>query len=144
MEMTAETTKAAVEAVGAAATRRLSPRPLDFVAVAAAIAITVVSAFFVYGGSFSEAKAIVESGGQTWVLPLSKDATLDVPGPLGITVVEVENRSIHVHSSPCKNQVCVASGSISKPGEWLACLPNGVIIRIEGNRAIEEPDLTSW
>lgn len=124
--------------------RRSLLRPFDWISLAVAVLITVGAGVLVYGQNTKAETAVVEAGGQTWVLPLDADTTLDVPGPLGTTVVEVAHGAVHVESSPCKNQVCVAAGFISLPGQWIACLPNGVIVRIEGESDEFELDATSW
>jgi hypothetical protein len=65
-----------------------------------------------------------------------------VPGPLGDTVVVIENGSVRVVSSPCPEKICIKTGRISKPGQWIACLPNKVFISIRGRRS-EQPDAIS-
>jgi len=37
-----------------------------------------------------------------------------------------------VEDSPCRDKICVLGGWISHSGEWLACLPNSVFVRVEG------------
>ena len=79
---------------------------------------------------------------QQWIYPLDADTILRVPGPLGETVVEIEDGSVRVISSPCPEKICVKTGRISKPGQWIACLPNRVFISIRGRRS-EQPDAIS-
>jgi hypothetical protein len=77
-----------------------------------------------------------------WIFPLDAQTTLRVPGPLGDTVVVIENGSVRVVSSPCPEKICIKTGRISKPGQWIACLPNKVFISIRGRRS-EQPDAIS-
>jgi hypothetical protein len=49
---------------------------------------------------------------------------------------------VQVISSPCPEKICVKTGRISKPGQWIACLPNRVFISIRGRRS-EQPDAVS-
>jgi hypothetical protein len=79
---------------------------------------------------------------QQWIYPLDGEATLHVPGPLGDTVVVVEEGGVRVISSPCPEKICIKTGKISKPGQWIACLPNRVFISIQGRRS-EQPDAIS-
>jgi len=79
---------------------------------------------------------------QHWIFPLDAHTTLRVPGPLGETVVVIEDGSVRVVSSPCPEKICIKTGRISKPGQWIACLPNRVFISIRGRRS-EQPDAIS-
>jgi hypothetical protein len=79
---------------------------------------------------------------QQWIYPLDAEATLRVPGPLGETVVVMGDGGVQVVSSPCPEKICVKTGKISKPGQWIACLPNRVFISIRGRRS-EQPDAVS-
>ena len=77
-----------------------------------------------------------------WVYPLDSEATVSVPGPLGETVVAIQDGSVRVVSSPCPEKICVKTGRISRPGQWIACLPNRVFVAIRGRRS-EQPDAIS-
>jgi len=63
---------------------------------------------------------------------LEEDRFIPVNGKLGTTGVEIVGNGVRVLDSPCPHKLCVKSGTISKSGETLVCLPNGVVIRIEG------------
>lgn len=63
---------------------------------------------------------------------LEEDRFIPVDGKLGTTKVEIVGNGVRVLDSPCPHKLCVKSGTISKSGETLVCLPNGVVIRIEG------------
>ncbi len=118
-------------------------KAFDIPAVALAAAVAVVSAVLVYGGGAGETRVIIESHGKTWVYPLDADEEVSVPGELGSTVVHIHGGKVAVESSPCANQTCVAAGAIDSNGQWIACLPNGVFVRIEGSSKNEAPDATS-
>jgi hypothetical protein len=79
---------------------------------------------------------------QQWIYPLDAETTVRVPGPLGETVVEIADGAVRVISSPCPEKICIKTGRISKPGQWIACLPNRVFISIRGKRS-EQPDAIS-
>ncbi len=73
------------------------------------------------------------------VLPLAEDRRLVVDGRLGPVVVEVEAGGIRIEESGCPHHLCVAMGVKRRAGEMVACVPNGVVIRLEGN--VEDPDV---
>lgn len=106
-------------------------RPLDFAIIALIIALTVFAGLRIYGNRGKSARLVIEGPSGRWLYPLDRDVTVPIAGPLGDTIVEIKDGKVRVASSPCPNQTCVAAPGISQPGEWNACLPNEVIIRVE-------------
>ena len=105
----------------------------DIVIILLASALTGVSAFAVYVRPQQTIRALIQGQNRTWVFPLDADETVNVQGPLGITVVRLHEAQAWVESSPCGNQTCVTTGRIHALGSWAACLPNRVLLMIEGN-----------
>ena len=64
---------------------------------------------------------------------------MEIQGHQGISVIEIDQGKAVFLDSPCANKTCVASPPISKNGEWSACLPNGIFMRIESQE--EESDI---
>lgn len=64
--------------------------------------------------------------------PLAADRTLHVHGPLGDSVIEVNQGRARFISSPCAGQSCVHSGWLQAAGDMTACLPNRVSLQIVG------------
>jgi len=114
-------------------------RPLDALIVGLSVAALVALSIAVYGGPAS-ASVVVSSGDETWIYPLSQDRVIDVPGILGDTRVSVAAGSVRIEDSPCVNKTCVASPPLKRAGDWSACLPNGVFVRIEGSEEEDEID----
>ena len=52
--------------------------------------------------------------------------------PIGETVVQIKDKRVQVLSDPGPKQICVEQGAIGSAGDWLACLPNHVFIKITG------------
>jgi hypothetical protein len=123
-------------------------RPLDYILTVIAGAITLASAFFVYGGANSEIKVKInaQEKNESWEFPLRSDETLSAGGPLGETVVEIKNGRTRIISSPCENKICISMGAIDSAGHFVACLPNRVIVTIEGSPAgqKDELDAATW
>lgn len=69
--------------------------------------------------------------------PLGENRTFSVEGREGEIIIEIADDSTYVVSSTCKNKVCVLSPPLRSEGEWIACIPNEVIIRIAGSSAKE-------
>jgi len=94
--------------------------------------IVAASAIWAYGPQSGDAKVVIKAQGGEWIYPLSIDREIKVPGPLGDTLVGIHDKTVRIEDSPCPNKTCVAAGAISKAGQWIACLPNQVLVRVEG------------
>ncbi len=84
------------------------------------------------GNKAKSKQIIIESGDNIWYYQLDKDRELKIEGILGKSTIEIKDGFVFFEDSPCPNKLCVLSNSISKNGDWLACLPNGIFVRIEG------------
>ena len=79
-----------------------------------------------------------------YIYQLDEDQELEIEGPIGSTHVHISGGEAYISESPCENQLCVMMGSISKPGQWAACMPNRVFISIEGGSDDQEIDVLSY
>ena len=119
----------------------------DIVIFLTAAAVTVFCAYSIYGKSSAAVQFIIQGKEGSWVYPVSQTVRMDIAGPLGNTVVELADSRALVVSSPCANKLCVASGAIRHRGQWIACLPNAVFVRIEsagGKQTDAEIDAEVW
>jgi hypothetical protein len=115
----------------------------DFVVLVLALGALIFSTLRVYSGSAVSAAVTIQAGGERWVFPLEGETIFTAPGPLGDTVVELKGKSARILSSPCANQTCIAQGSIRRHGQWLACLPNRVMVSVSGEGG-EGFDSITW
>lgn len=76
--------------------------------------------------------AISSPAGSTSV-PVFEDQTIHVQGRAGELVVKIEHGSVRVTDADCPDRICVSTGAVSAPGEVVACVPNGVVLRVEGS-----------
>lgn len=118
----------------------MRPKILDIVLLALALAATVFVSAKVFAGSGGEVSVRISGSEGEWAFPLSRDLEFPVKGPLGTTVVEIKDGRAAVETSPCPNQTCVLAGFVDKPGQWVACLPNHVFVRLEGSTGAERLD----
>ena len=105
---------------------------MDAAAVLAAAAAILLSSLGAVNAAGEPRVVISAYEGQEWIYPLKGDLTLEIPGPLGTTYVHIHDGEVAIESSPCPNQTCVAAGYVRLPGQWVACLPNQVFVRVEG------------
>ena len=98
-----------------------------------ALCLTGFSFFAVYIKPQDSLRVLIEGKNQKWIFPLDAEETIYVQGPLGTTVVRIHENQAWVESSPCDNKICVSAGHLRNNGEFAACLPNNVLIMVEGN-----------
>ena len=55
-----------------------------------------------------------------------------IRGPLGTSILEMGADKVRLVDSPCPDHICLAMGWIASPGEMIVCLPNKIVVRIEG------------
>jgi hypothetical protein len=65
-------------------------------------------------------------------LSLAQQRTLEVPGPLGISRIEIDNGRARVASDPGRHQYCVKQGWLDRAGQVAMCLPNQVSVELLG------------
>lgn len=93
-----------------------------------AIVFSSISAYKKKGG---EVKLFIQSPSGQWVYALDKNVQIDIPGSIGISRIVIVDGKASFSDSPCDNKTCITAKPISNDGEWSACLPNRVFIRIE-------------
>lgn len=55
---------------------------------------------------------------------LSEDQTLEIHSSYGNNTLTISSGTAAMTASDCKNQICIRSGVISKPGQMIVCLPH--------------------
>ncbi|MGC4019738.1 MAG: NusG domain II-containing protein [Muricomes sp.] len=65
---------------------------------------------------------------------LSKDQTIDIEG---MNTLQIEDNEARMASATCPDKLCVHQRAISRAGESIICLPNKVVVTIEGGEKQE-------
>lgn len=94
--------------------------------------VIITLSFLAIGTVSGKPEVHVRAGGKEWVYDLSVETLATFEGPVGETTIEVRDGKVHVLDSDCRNKVCIAAGWVSQPGQWIICLPNDVVILVEG------------
>ena len=93
----------------------------------------VLLALRLWSGDLAD-KAVIRSGGKIFrEVPLSRDQQIEVPGPLGTSVITIEKRKARITSDPSPRQYCVRQGWLQQSGEIAICLPNEVSVELTGS-----------
>lgn len=107
-------------------------KPGDWL-VALAGMILVVSLFLTLWNSGPGTKLIIRSAGKVVAeSDLNSNRSFEIQGPLGMTLITVENRRVRVARDPSPRQYCVRQGWLSHAGEAALCLPNQVSVELAG------------
>ncbi len=113
---------------------RMKFKPLDIAAIVISLAAVAAFSIGAYGGG-DAGQVVVEASGVRYRFPITTDRVESFAGPRGDTIVEISDATVRVTTSPCPDQICVAAGSISRTGQFIACLPNRVSVTLEGRDA---------
>lgn len=76
-------------------------------------------------------------------LSQGQERVFTIPQSENILLQVYEDGSIAFIESDCPDKICIRTGKISEPGEFAACLPNGVVIKVvpKNERDEENADL---
>lgn len=105
-------------------------KPFDFLFIILSLSVLVTSIFYARNTGYEQPRLIVETQEGQWIYSLEIDSVYEFSGPMGITQVEVKDGKVKIVSSPCKNKTCEIATPISEFGQWIACMPNRVSLRI--------------
>lgn len=112
--------------------RSLAPllRPGDYATFL--VAALLVAALFLRGtgGPAGDSLIVRTQGRLVAELPLSATRTLEIPGALGTSTIEIRQGKARVSGDPGPRQLCVKQGWIGQAGESLLCLANQVTLEI--------------
>ncbi len=119
-------------------------RPLDFVAVVVAVLAVVGVSVFAYGSGTDPTGVSIQSDEGEFLYPLNEPRMIEVEGPIGRTIVEIDGNRVRVTESPCRDKICIAAGWLENTDEWTACLPNRVFVRVEGGERSDGVDAQTF
>ena len=114
----------------------LKPKPLDALVVLAVLLLGVAAAWLAYGGENGGAlTAIVKHRGQVVarveLSSLTEEKTVSIDGAYHLTVT-LDRTGAAVTDSDCPGQDCLHTGRITRAGQSIVCLPEQVIVTLEG------------
>lgn len=108
-------------------------KPGDWLTLSLGGVCVVLLTLKLWSGDLAD-KAVIRSGGKVFrEVALSKDQQIEVPGPLGISVITIKDRRARIASDPSPRQYCVRQGWLQQAGEIALCLPNQVSVELTGS-----------
>lgn len=109
-------------------------KPGDWLTLLLGSIFVVVLTLKLWSGDLAD-MAIIRSGGKIFQeVPLSHDQQIEVPGPLGVSIISIQQRKARIASDPSPRQYCVRQGWLQQAGEIALCLPNQVSVELTGSR----------
>ncbi len=100
----------------------------DFIIIAAVVLSAILSVVLLFSFSKQGNRVIIKQNNE-----IVYDESIDKNGSfnIGTNTIVIKDGTVFVSEANCKNQLCVASGKISKKGESIICLPNKVLVEIK-------------
>ncbi len=110
-------------------------RPGDWLVMVGGLALAGYSVFLLSRAGLPDGAEIRARGEVVARLALNRPQTVEVPGPLGLTRIEIQPGRARVASDPGPRQYCVRQGWLSRAGAVAICAPNEVTLALTGGRA---------
>ncbi len=111
-------------------------RPGDWLTILLGAALVGASIPVFWQGGMADRAIIRQEGAVFAEVDLRTRRRLEVSGPLGITVIDIEPGRARVASDPGPRQYCVRQGWLMRPGEIAICAPNRVSLQIAGRTKV--------
>ena len=110
-------------------------RPGDIVMVVLGLMVCAYAVLSLWQGGAPDG-AVVRAGGRVVAeVDLTRERLIEVPGPLGVSVIEIRPGRARVASDPGPRQYCVRQGWLSRSGAVAICAPNQVSLSLAGGQA---------
>lgn len=99
---------------------------LDAVILVVLIAAVGLGAYLIY--RVPPDSVTVRADGYERTFPLDEDRSVE----LGHLTVRIEDGYVWVEDADCADKTCERTGKISRAGQSIVCLPNGIVVTISG------------
>lgn len=113
----------------------MKTRRNDIILIAVLLIVGGTLALFLWitrqtGGSVS----VTVDGEPVMELPLGKDAEVEIGGGAHTNVLVIKDGTAQVVEASCPDQICIRQGAVRYAGESIVCLPNRLIVTVEGGQ----------
>lgn len=114
---------------------KLFLKPADILFGAVSVILIIVSLLMISDRGGTGANAVIKVKDSEYIYPLNKDRELLLTGVLGDAHLTIKDNYIEFNNSPCRDKICIHMGKAASDGDYLACLPNRIIVTVEGGEA---------
>lgn len=115
-------------------------RKADIVLFIVLLAFGFAMLFFTIRAASSPGEQVVINvdGNEYGRYPLDQDNVIEIHNGYRHNTVTIKDGGVFMSYSTCENQICVHEGVVTTPGQLIVCLPNYVIVEIEGGEDSDE------
>lgn len=111
---------------------KFSIKPADFLFLAISVIFIALSLAALSGNEQGPAVAVIKVKDTEYIYPLNQPRELEFEGVLDKAHLMIHDGCIEFMESPCRDKICIHMGQARKDGDFLACLPNRIIVTVEG------------
>lgn len=107
----------------------------DFVLLILLLSTAALSLSHLYSSNQGKLQVEILQKNKKFYYPLDENREIDLFDEHKNQVMKIliADDQIWVAESNCSRQLCVLRGPISEANQWIACLPNQVFIRLQGD-----------
>lgn len=112
---------------------------LIFIGLMLASVLSILFTNVIFAGQSADV-VVVEVDGKEfgrYSLYEKNGKTLDVRTPFGYNKIDIADGKVRISDADCPDRLGVKAGWIDNAGELLVCLPNRLIVRIEGEGSVD-------
>jgi hypothetical protein len=108
------------------------------------ICLAIIMSMFVLKRPIGQGASvsILQDGKPVYNLSLSESRSINVNGPLGITRIRIEKGQVWITDAPCPQKICQRIGKISRAGSVIICVPNKILVEVNGDSKQELDSVT--
>ena len=119
--------------------RLLRKTDIFLIAILAVIPVCMLTFNAVSAMKYTETRLVIlKDGGIYGTYPLTEDRTIEIGDT---NICEIHGGEVKMTHADCPDQICVHSFPISRFGGPIVCLPNKIILSIEGAEESKDPDM---
>ena len=75
--------------------------------------------------------------------PLARERKVTIEGARGSVDLAIDGHCARITRSSCRKQLCVQSKAIRTTGQQIICVPNHIVVEIEGREEAGDVDAVS-
>ena len=107
-------------------------KPGDWLVLALGVSVCLALVPLILRGGAPERAVVKRDGAVVAELPLNQKRSVEVSGPLGVTVIEVQPGRARVAADPGPRQYCVRQGWLTQANSIAICAPNHISLSLVG------------
>ncbi len=110
--------------------------PGDYLVFLLSFSGVLFLSFFFWDNATPENALIYQNGNLFARLSLNQKKEIEVPGPLGMSTIEIDFGKARVKNDPSPRQYCVKQSWLQKSGDIAICAPNQLSLKIVGRSKV--------